>query len=426
MARRVGVWCIPFILAPQTVWAHEGQPLAPHDLWSAWSFEPWVVALLALSGSAFVIGTARLRRRAGRWPAGIALSAASFIVGWVVLAISLVSPLHILGSALFSAHMAQHELLMVLAAPLLVAARPIVPALWSLPQSGRLAVARALRSTAISRTWSFVSRPLIAFTLHGAAIWIWHMPQLYGATITSEGLHTLQHASFLLTGLLFWWTVLPGSWAGRNGTAIFSLFATALHTSVLGALLAFSSSSWYPAYHATTGPWGLSPLEDQQLGGLIMWIPGGLTYLVVALIGVSTLLRESEEPMTGSHLPRLRVTSVVLLLVFFVAGCRQGSSKNSQLIGGANHDRGQEIMGFYGCPACHVIPGVRGATGKVGPPLTGVADRVYLAGRVPNEPQNMIDWIRNPQNIDPQTAMPNTGVTERDARDIAAYLYTLK
>jgi cytochrome c2 len=157
-----------------------------------------------------------------------------------------------------------------------------------------------------------------------------------------------------------------------------------------------------------------------------MWIPGGLTYLVVALIGVSRMLRESEEPMSAGQLPRLRMTSAAMLLVLIVAGCRQGSSKNPQLIGGANHERGQQIMGFYGCPACHVIPGVRGATGKVGPPLTGVADRVYLAGRVPNEPQNMIDWIRNPQEIDPQTAMPNTGVTERDARDIAAYLYTLK
>src|SRR5688500_7621999 len=88
MKRTVCVWCIPVILAPTTVGAHEGQPLAPHDLWSAWSLEPWVVILLALSGSAFVIGTARLRRRAGRWPAGIALSAASFMAGWLVLAIS--------------------------------------------------------------------------------------------------------------------------------------------------------------------------------------------------------------------------------------------------------------------------------------------------------------------------------------------------
>jgi putative membrane protein len=342
-----------------------------------------------------------------------------------VLAISLVSPLHVLGSALFSAHMAQHELLMVLAAPLLVAARPMVPALWSLPQSGRLGAGSVLRSSLVSQLWGFVSRPFVAFALHGAAIWIWHMPQLYGGTIASEALHTLQHVSFLLTALLFWWTVLPASRAGKNGTAIFSLFATALHTSVLGALLAFSNTSWYPAYHATTGPWGLSPLEDQQLGGLIMWIPGGLTYLVVALMGVSRLLRDTDAPAAG-RLPRLRITSAAVLVLVFCAGCRQGTSKNSLLIAGSDHERGQQIMGVYGCPTCHVIPGVRGANGKVGPPLTGVADRVYLAGRVANEPHNMIDWIRNPQKIDPQTAMPNTGVTERDARDIAAYLYTLK
>jgi cytochrome c oxidase assembly factor CtaG/cytochrome c2 len=321
--------------------------------------------------------------------------------------------------------MAQHELLMVVAAPLLIAGRPIVPALWTLPQSARRGVGALIRSGAVSNAWSFVSRPIVAFVLHGAAIWVWHVPQLYGSTITSEALHTLQHASFLLTALLFWWTVLPASRAGRNGTAVFSLFATALHTSVLGALLAFSSASWYPSYHATTGPWGLSPLDDQQLGGLIMWIPGGLTYLVVALLGVSRMLRDSDAS-DASRAPRLRVTSAALLALGLLAGCRQGASKNTQLIAGSDHERGQQIMGFYGCPTCHVIPGVRGANGKVGPPLTGVADRVYLAGRIANEPQNMIDWIRDPQKIDPQTAMPNTGVTERDARDIAAYLYTLR
>jgi putative membrane protein len=425
MTRHIRLACFALVSAPITVWAHEGESLAPHDLWSAWSFEPWVVLLLALSASAFVVGTAKLRTSAGRWPVGIALSAASFVTGWVVLAISLVSPIHVLGSALFSAHMAQHELLMVVAAPLLVAARPIVPALWSLPQSGRLGAGALFRSSAVSRVWGFVSRPIVAFALHGAAIWIWHMPRLYGSTIASDALHTLQHASFLSTALVFWWTVLPASRAGRNGTAIFSLFATALHTSVLGALLAFSNASWYPAYHATTGPWGLSPLDDQQLGGLIMWIPGGLTYLVVALMGISRLLRDSDVS-AASHPTRLRITSAAMLGLFFLVGCRQGSSRNTQLIAGSDHERGQQIMGAYGCPTCHVIPGVRGATGKVGPPLTGVADRVYLAGRVANEPQNMIDWIRNPQKIDPQTAMPNTGVTERDARDIAAYLYTLK
>jgi cytochrome c2 len=228
-----------------------------------------------------------------------------------------------------------------------------------------------------------------------------------------------------LTALLYWWTVIPSSQAGKKGSAIFSLFATALHTSILGALLTFSDSSWYPAYQATTGPWGLSPLEDQQLGGLIMWIPGGVTYLVVALLGIARLLRDVDAPRAASAL-QLRVRSVAMIVVLLAAGCRPGDSKNPQLIAGSDHERGQQIMGAYGCPSCHVIPGVRGATGKVGPPLTGVADRVYLAGRVANEPHNMIDWIRNPQKIDPQTAMPNTGVTERDARDIAAYLYTLK
>src|SRR5688500_4118918 len=321
--------------------------------------------------------------------------------------------------------MAQHELLMVLAAPLLVAARPVVPALWSLPQIGRRGVGAVIRSDGLSTVWSVLSHPLAAFVLHGAAIWIWHIPALYGRTITSELLHTVQHASFILTALLFWWTVIPGSRAGRNGSAIFSLFATALHTSVLGALLAFSEASWYPTYQATTGPWGMSPLADQQLGGLIMWIPGGLTYLVVALLGIARLLRDVDAPRAASAV-QLRVGSVAMVVVLFASACRQGDSKNPQLIAGSDHERGQQIMGAYGCPTCHVIPGVRGATGKVGPPLTGVADRVYLAGRVANEPQNMIDWIRNPQKIDPQTAMPNTGVTELDAHDIAAYLYTHK
>jgi cytochrome c1 len=79
-----------------------------------------------------------------------------------------------------------------------------------------------------------------------------------------------------------------------------------------------------------------------------------------------------------------------------------------------------------GCAACHVIPGVRGADGKVGPPLTGIGSRIMIAGQVPNTPDNLIRWIRDPQAIEPGTAMPNLGVSEPTARDIAAYLYTLR
>jgi cytochrome c2 len=88
--------------------------------------------------------------------------------------------------------------------------------------------------------------------------------------------------------------------------------------------------------------------------------------------------------------------------------------------------RGQEAIRSYGCMSCHSIPGVKGATARVGPPLSGIASRSYIAGVLSNTPDHMIEWLRNPPGIDSKTAMPNMSVTERDARDIAAYLYTLK
>ena len=288
-------------LAPRQAFAHEGIPPAPHDLWNAWTFEPGVVALLIISAAVFIAGMLKLRARAGRWPARFTASALAFASGWVVLAVSLVSPLHALGSALFSAHMAQHELLMVLAAPLLVAARPLVPALWSLPESGRRLTRRFIRAGPLPSFWAFISRPLVAWVLHGAAIWIWHIPRFYGLAVQSEIAHTAQHASFLATALLFWWTVLPASPSQRNASSLFSLFGTALHTGVLGALLTFSDASWYTVYRTSTGPWGMSPLEDQQLGGLIMWIPGGVTYLIVALLSAARLLRDPGEDVSRAN-----------------------------------------------------------------------------------------------------------------------------
>lgn len=97
----------------------------------------------------------------------------------------------------------------------------------------------------------------------------------------------------------------------------------------------------------------------------------------------------------------------------------------SRAIAGATPERGAAAMRRYGCGSCHVVPGVAGATGLVGPPLTGFAGRTYIAGLLPNEPEHLVRWIRAPQAIAPGTAMPNLGVTENEARDMAAYLYTL-
>ncbi len=311
MSRSVaGALTVWMIATPPRALAHEGLPLAPHDQWSAWSLEPFVLVLLIAYGAMFIVGAAKLRRQAGRWPNGFASAAGAFAAGWIVLALSLVSPLHALGSALFSAHMAQHELLMVVAAPLLVAGRPIIPAVWSFPESGRRGFRAMIRAPAVLIVWGFLSRPAVAFFLHAAAIWLWHLPSLYQATVGSEIAHTAQHASFLLTALLFWWTILRPRSRRKSGAALLSLFATALHTGLLGALLTFSTSAWYPVYLATTGPWGLSPIEDQQLGGLIMWIPGGLAYLIAALVLGARLLREAADDApgsTGSRVPAFHI-----------------------------------------------------------------------------------------------------------------------
>jgi cytochrome c len=108
-----------------------------------------------------------------------------------------------------------------------------------------------------------------------------------------------------------------------------------------------------------------------------------------------------------------------------VAACSNVRREAMQLTGG-DPDRGVEMIGRYGCAACHTIPGIRGANAVVGPPLTRIASRSYLAGEIQNTPGNMVRWIQHPREIERGTAMPEMGVTESDARDIAAYLYTLR
>jgi cytochrome c oxidase assembly factor CtaG len=219
--------------------------------------------------------------------------AAAFAGGWLGLFVALVSPLHRLGGVLFSAHMAQHELLMAIAAPLLVLGRPLVAFLWAIPISWRRAAGAWAGIPPVNVTWAFLTLPLVAWTLHAIAIWLWHAPALYQATLNSEAFHTLQHVSFLGTALLFWWALLQTR-EGRLGrpTAMLYLFTTSVHTSLLGALLAFSSALWYPLYGSSTMAWGLTPLEDQQLAGLIMWVPAGLAYLVATLAIAASWLKE--------------------------------------------------------------------------------------------------------------------------------------
>lgn len=261
--------------------AHEtGVALA--DPWRTWGGPWWLYLLLALAAWLAARGVWTLWRRAGVGAGVKRWEAASFAGGWVVLALSILSPLDAFGGQLFWAHMVQHELLMLAAAPLLVLSRPLATTVWGLPHAARPLAARLAGSLGLVAALRVLSRPLTAWLLHAAVLWGWHAPALFEAALHVPWVHDLQHACFFASALLFWWALLTGPKA-RLGLGVLYLFTTMVHTSLLGALLTFSGRVLYASYEGTAPRWGLSALEDQQLGGLIMWVPGGVVYLLAGL-----------------------------------------------------------------------------------------------------------------------------------------------
>jgi putative membrane protein len=263
-----------------------------------WGAEWCVLALLALSLVLYIVGAKRLWPRLTRARPAFTRQALSFAAGWIVLVLALASPLDGAGSLAFCAHMVQHELLMIVAAPLMVLGRPLGVWVWALPPAWRVNVGGVTHARPVAFFWNMITRPLNAWLLHFAALWLWHVPGFFQAALENNGIHALQHASFLFSALLFWWAVL-GKQAGQGarGMAMLSLFSTMMHTGALGALFTFSEAVWYPAYaDSAMHAFGLTPLEDQQLGGLIMWIPGGLAYVVAGLGLMAGWLTSSPAP----------------------------------------------------------------------------------------------------------------------------------
>jgi putative membrane protein len=280
------------------VFFHGGEPrfLDASTILRWWSWDPAVLAPLVLSGLLYAVGLARLWRRAGvdqgirRW------EAACFAAGWLGLFIALVSPLDALGGILFSAHMAQHEVLILIAAPLLVLGRPLAPFLWALPKEARETAGHWVQAPPVARAWRSLTAPVTVWVLHGVALWIWHLPDLYQATLGDDFIHALQHLSFFGSAALFWWALIHGRFGRLGyGAAVLWVFTTSMHSGVLGALLTFAPRLWYPIYEARTGEWGLSALEDQQLAGLIMWVPAGVLFIVLGLGLFAAWLGEAER-----------------------------------------------------------------------------------------------------------------------------------
>jgi putative membrane protein len=294
-ARR-SVYFAAFLVATETAaLAHEGKPHNWRELARAWSFEPVVVLTLIISGALFISGFINLRREAARQKSIKPWEAACFVGGWLALFIALVSPLHAWGSVLFSAHMTQHEVLMLVAAPLLVLSRPLIAFMWALPLGWARRIGNLAKLSPVQTSWRVLTIPFVAWLVHAVALWSWHIPSLFEAVLHNEWIHTAQHLSFLLSALLFWWALIHGPQGVMGyGAAILYVFTTSIHSGLLGALLTFAGSIWYPSYRGLTASWGMTALEDQQLGGLIMWIPASLVYIIAGLALFVGWMRESE------------------------------------------------------------------------------------------------------------------------------------
>ena len=264
--------------------AHAGEA---HEL--SWTWEPWTIALLALTGALYAIGVRRLGA-AFKW------QTLAFALGWITLVIALLSPLDELSEILFSAHMAQHELLIMVAAPLLVFGRPLIAFLWALPMRWRLRAGGLCQTPPVAKTWHFISGPLVVTVLHALALWVWHLPSLYEATLGNDFIHAMQHLSFLLTAALFWCALIHGRYGRMGyGVAVVYVFITAAHSGILGALIALSPNVIYPIYEQTTAQWGVNAIDDQQLAGLLMWIPAGVVFTIIGVALFAAWLGEAER-----------------------------------------------------------------------------------------------------------------------------------
>ncbi|MBS0505478.1 MAG: cytochrome c oxidase assembly protein [Proteobacteria bacterium] len=258
------------LLLPQAAQAHGGVHKLPGDP-IGWTFDPGVTIPLAIALLAYAIGFVRLDMRRSLWQ-----SAALFGAGWLVLTLSLVSPLHEGGERSFALHMIEHELIMLVAALLLPLSRPLGVMLWSLPRAGRRALAPA------SGWLQRLASPFPATMLQAGALWAWHAPPLFNRALGHPAWHVAQHLTFLVTALLFWQAMLR---TPHKGLAALCLFVTSIVGGALGALMALSASPWYESYAAMgMMPFGLTPQEDQQIAGLIMWVPGGLVHAGAALL----------------------------------------------------------------------------------------------------------------------------------------------
>jgi cytochrome c oxidase assembly factor CtaG len=282
---------LPLALVPSLAWAHDTG--VPHTEPPGWTLDPLIVLPLILVLLLFALGWRQLRSRSRHGADALVRRARLFGSGWLVLAAALVSPVHEAGERSFAAHMFEHELIMLVAAPLLVMAEPMAVMLWAFPPQGRANLGYVSKLRGIEAAWRMLTAPMAATLIQAAALWLWHVPALFDRALANESWHVAQHLSFLVSALLFWTAML-----GRRTAppvAALCLVVTSIVSGALGALMALATSPWYAGYERLgLAPFELTPAEDQQLAGLLMWVPGGLVHAGAALLIMRRLLRTAH------------------------------------------------------------------------------------------------------------------------------------
>ncbi|MGH9214856.1 MAG: cytochrome c oxidase assembly protein, partial [Acidimicrobiales bacterium] len=222
---------------------------------------------------------------------------AAFAGALLALAIALASPLELAASSVFAAHMVQHLLLMLVVAPLLVCGRPVMVLGQAMPLRGRRLFVRVRARPSVRSARDALLHPVSAWVIGVVVLWAWHLPTLYEAALRRDALHAFEHASLIATAALVWALALGRA---RRSLAIPAasglLFATALQSGALGAVLALAQRPLYPIHASVAPSWGLTPLEDQQLAGGLMWVPPGIVYMVVIAALLAHWLGSLEVP----------------------------------------------------------------------------------------------------------------------------------
>lgn len=289
-------------LTPLISEAHTRPRPTPENVWSAWYVDPIVAVSMFLASWLYLRGVRELWSTAGRGKVISTRQRNSWYWAMATLVIALFSPLDALGGALFSAHMVQHLILFVVAPWLLAYARPGLGIWWGISTRLRKRIGGGVGSSGVVQVLHKASRsPVLIVFIFTAVLWLWHTPALYNAALRSDFIHAVEHFSFMAGAYLLWsWLIsvqhgTSGPNANRQGLAILIVFITVMQSGVLGAILTFSRKPLYEMHEGYTAVWRLSLLQDQQIAGILMWVPMGLTFTLVALLLFRSWLLASER-----------------------------------------------------------------------------------------------------------------------------------